>query len=114
MKKIGECRAAILVSKKEDVTDYGSVMTDENDGLIAFVEKGEKKGEGWVNAGMYLIDMEWAKNWNNKTPLSIENDVFTSLSTDQLKVWRTETPFLDIGIPVRLEKAAEFLKEWKC
>ena len=114
VKKIGECRAAILVSKKEDVTDYGSVMTDENDGLIAFVEKGEKKGEGWVNAGMYLIDMEWAKNWNNKTPLSIENDVFTSLSTDQLKVWRTETPFLDIGIPVRLEKAAEFLKEWKC
>ncbi|MCK5853149.1 NTP transferase domain-containing protein, partial [bacterium] len=61
VKKIDKCRAAILVSKKEDVTDYGSVLTDENDGIIAFMEKGEKSGEGWVNAGMYLIDLEWAK-----------------------------------------------------
>ena len=111
--KIGECKAAILVSKKDDVTDYGSVLTDENDGITAFVEKGEVSGEGWVNAGMYLIDLEWAKSWSDKIPLSNETDVFTALSPDELKVWRTEVPFLDIGVPVRLEKAAEFLKRWK-
>ena len=112
VKKIGECRAAILVSKKEDVTDYGSVVIDENDGIIAFMEKGEKTGEGWVNAGMYLIDLEWAKSWSDKIPLSNETDVFTALSPDELKVWRTDVPFLDIGVPVRLEMAADFFKKW--
>ena len=112
VKKIGECRAAILVSKKDDVTDYGSVLTDENEGITAFVEKGEMSGEGWVNAGMYLIDLNWAKSWSNKIPLSNETDVFTALSPDELKVWRTDVPFLDIGVPVRLEKAAKFLKKW--
>ena len=110
VKEIGECKAAILVSKKDDVTDYGSVLTDENDGITAFVEKGKNSGEGWVNAGMYLIDLNWAKSWNNKIPLSNETDVFPALSPDELKVWRTNVPFLDIGVPVRLEKAAEFLR----
>jgi len=110
---VGECKAAILVSKKEDVSDYGTVITDENDGIIEFIEKGKNKGEGWVNAGIYLIDMNWAKEWEEKTPLSIENEVFPKLSSDELKVWRTNVPFLDIGVPDRLEQAEEFLKNWE-
>ena len=107
--KIGECKAAILVSKKDDVADYGSVLTDENNGITAFIEKGKINGGGWVNAGVYFIDLEWAKNWSDKIPLSIENDIFPNLPPEELKVWRTELPFLDIGVPDRLEQAEEFL-----
>lgn len=103
------CRAKILVARVDDAADYGTIETDGADGIAAFIEKGRASGGGWVNAGVYYVRTAWAADLADSVPLSMEKDVFTALRPSELKVTRTEQPFLDIGVPARLERAAEFI-----
>lgn len=103
------CRAKILVARVDNVADYGTIETDTTDGITAFVEKGRATGGGWVNAGVYYVRTAWAAELADSVPLSLEKEVFPTLRPGELKVTRTTRPFLDIGVPARLERAAEFI-----
>lgn len=104
------CHAVILCTETEDVSDCGTVRIDADGCVTGFLEKGATCGPGLVNAGVYLMQTAWARELPGTMPLSIERDVFPVMPHGQIRATVTATPFLDIGVPERLEKAEEFLR----
>ncbi len=104
-----EAKAVILVSEIDNIKDYGKVIINSENKVEAFIEKGKTKGSGWVNAGIYCIDVDWAKKMSLKNFFSIEKDVFPNLAkSNNLFAFKTKKKFLDIGTPERLKLAESF------
>jgi len=102
---------SIILREVEDVSRYGSVELDEDKKIIKFNEKGENRGKGLINGGVYLIN----KRFFNKNPLpdkfSIEKDCFEALAdTGQFYGITCKQYFLDIGIPEDYQKAQDDFK----
>lgn len=102
----------VVCVRMADRSEYGGVEVAD-DGLITeFREKGES-GEGWINAGVYLLpgamlhelrvlDQDGSRTW------SLEHDVFPRWSAEgRLRVFRARAFFRDIGTPARLSAAQE-------
>lgn len=89
----------MLVVRQQDVSRYGKVDIDRNRLVIAFREKGESKGAGWINAGMSMLKAEHFTGWDGER-LSLEKDIFPHLlATEGLYAVPLESDFIDIGIP---------------
>lgn len=112
MAQRGSADVIMLASEVADVRDFGSVQVDEAGVVKGFVEKGESRGPGLVNAGVYFMRTEWARELPEQVPLSLERDVFPHMQPGRLRAVRTSVPFLDIGVPERLAGAEEFLRQW--
>jgi NDP-sugar pyrophosphorylase family protein len=83
----------------DDVRRYGSVLVDNNDFVIKFLEKQDKISKGLINAGIYKLSKFEFKNWDGN-PYSIEKDFFKKLIADKkLKAKKINTNFIDIGVP---------------
>ena len=83
----------------DDVRRYGSVLVDNNDFVIKFLEKQDKISRGLINAGIYKLSKFEFKNWDGN-PYSIEKDFFKKLIADKkLKAKKINTNFIDIGVP---------------
>lgn len=101
---------AILGVPMPDASRYGT-LEHHPDGTIArFHEK--RPGSGTINAGVYLFRNRTVAGFPDRFPLSFETDVFPALTAGgaRLKVFVTETPFLDIGTPESLPQAGEFIR----
>jgi D-glycero-alpha-D-manno-heptose 1-phosphate guanylyltransferase len=79
--------------------------------LIQFREK--DKGEGLMNAGVYIFPRSSLLNFPSKIPLSFEYDVFPSLLQKGMKirVLTVDAPFIDIGTLEGIRGAEEFIKK---
>lgn len=101
------------VSKVDNTSRYGSVITSPNDSVISFTEKGLTSGPGYINCGTYLL----SKNIPiiNKLPaaFSFEKEILEKFEDSELKIntFSTSAEFLDIGIPSDFEKSKSFLKK---
>jgi len=83
----------------DDVRRYGTVLVDNNDFVIKFLEKQDKISRGLINAGIYKLSKFEFKNWDGN-PYSIEKDFFKKLIADKkLKAKKINTNFIDIGVP---------------
>src|SRR6185436_17007172 len=77
---------------------YGSVRIEQGR-VVAFQEKQNSVGPGWVNAGLYHLQAGWLDDWNG-LPFSLERELFPKLAANgQLQAVPLETDFIDIGIP---------------
>lgn len=104
-----EAKAVILVSKIDDVKEFGKVIINSEGKITEFIEKGKSKNSGWVNAGIYCINVDWAKKMNFNKAFSIEKDIFPKLAkSNNLFAVKTNKKFLDIGTPERLKSAETF------
>jgi len=82
-----------------DASRYGMVEWDAAGRLLAFNEKNLSGTPGSINAGMYLITQNLLASLPVE-PLSLERQVLPGLTLEQrVKVFPTDSPFLDIGIP---------------
>lgn len=87
--------AAIEVENSER---YGSLRI-EGEYVVAFKEKQDSGGAGWINAGLYHLDCNAFQRWNGE-PYSVERSLFPSLAKSrQLKAVVLSADFIDIGIP---------------
>lgn len=102
---------SIAVIHISDVSRYGKVTTD-GDFIMAFEEKKENAGEGWINAGLYKLHSE---NFIGRVgEFSMEKDVFPSLvSLRKLKAVPLDTEFIDIGIPEDYERFQKWIASGK-
>ena len=90
---------AMIVVRHPDVSRYGQVEVDDAGFVRAFREKGESRGEGWINAGLCALRAEHFATWDGNR-LSLEKDVFPRLlAARQMKAVPLESDFIDIGIP---------------
>ncbi len=102
------CSVAVLISKLENVLSYGSVIIDDTNRITSFSEKNTSVKHGWVNAGIYCVDTQWARSLVDDIPLSMEKDVFPSILSDKIRAVKTDKPFIDIGSEEGLRNAEKF------
>lgn len=89
---------ALSVVRAENSERYGSLRI-EQDRVVAFREKQQSSGPGWINAGLYHLQPEFFRDWDGM-PFSLERGLFPKLAaTGQLRAVPLETDFIDIGIP---------------
>jgi NDP-sugar pyrophosphorylase family protein len=94
----------ILVTKVDNISRYGGVKFDSQGNIISFVEKGKSVEAGWINAGIYKLSPFHFYGCPN-TFFSIESHLFpTFLNSYNFQAVKTDSYFMDIGIPEDYEK----------
>ena len=85
--------------KMKNFDRYGVVETTENR-ISAFKEK-EFHKEGYINAGVYLMNKQFAQNYfPEENKFSFEQDILEKyVSQIPIGYYKTEAQFIDIGIP---------------
>lgn len=97
--------ATMVVVEVPDTGRYGAVELDDRGEIVAFREKGGS-GRGVVNAGIYLLSRFVVDRLPDTTPLSLEQEVFPHLIGRGLHGYPVPGPFVDIGVPSDLARAA--------
>jgi D-glycero-alpha-D-manno-heptose 1-phosphate guanylyltransferase len=106
---------ALIAVHVADASRYGTVDIGGDGTLKGFSEK--RPGAGLVNAGIYLLRGALLDRFPERTPLSLEYDIFPSLLGQgaRLRVVPCTCPFLDIGTEASLSQAEVFVRgnmEW--
>jgi NDP-sugar pyrophosphorylase family protein len=92
-------KTGILLAQVKDTTRYGSVDLDANGVITAFKEKITSKGDGWINAGIYMLAREVVDLLPSGDKYSLERQLFPALIGKSLFGFRAEGRFIDIGTP---------------
>jgi len=95
----------ILGSKVSDAATYGTLEYDENFHLKKFKEKEGLHQPGFINGGIYIFNHHAQKYFPSHNVFSIEYDVFPNVTN--LRVYESEHPWIDIGLPERLQWARD-------
>lgn len=100
-----ESEGLILGSKVEDAATYGTLDYDDQYRLRKFKEKEGLHQPGFINGGIYIFNKHAHKYFPEHQAFSIEYDVFPRMS--DLDVYESDKPWIDIGVPERLQWARE-------
>lgn len=95
----------ILGSFVEDVASYGTLVYDKNYHLQEFKEKEGIHKPGYQNGGVYIFNPQVKNYFPEREKFSIEYDIFPNMK--DLYVYESDRPWIDIGVPERLEWARE-------
>ncbi|RMD86339.1 MAG: hypothetical protein D6808_03560 [Candidatus Dadabacteria bacterium] len=106
---------SILLVEVADVSRYGRVITDDEDNILLFEEKGSYSGSGFINAGIYLIEKRAFELAPASSRYSIEKELFPSLIGKgfygyKAKEHNKDLIFIDIGTPESYKEASRLLK----
>jgi D-glycero-alpha-D-manno-heptose 1-phosphate guanylyltransferase len=94
----------IVTVHVEERSGYGGVQIDEAGRILGFQEKG-RRGPGWINAGIYLLDRSFLAELPDGVS-SLEHDHFPRWAMQgRLVAQRVDVFFRDIGTPERLAAA---------
>ena len=100
--------ASIALTHVDQAERYGAVEIDSCSAVTAFVEKGQKSGPAWVNAGVYLLEQPFLESIPAQQGSSLESDIFPQWMGRGLYGYRSEGKFLDIGTPSAYGRAEGF------
>lgn len=103
-----ESDGIILAAYAPDVASYGTLEYESNYHLTSFKEKEGIHKPGYQNGGFYLFNSSIKKYFPAQDTFSIEYDVFPLVK--DLYVYESDRPWIDIGVPERLDWARE---NWK-
>jgi NDP-sugar pyrophosphorylase family protein len=99
----------ILGTKVEDASTYGTLDYDKQYRLKAFKEKEGVKQPGFINGGFYIFTPHAKKYFPEAASFSVEYEVFPKMQ--DLDVYESDKPWIDIGVPERFKWAREKWKE---
>lgn len=99
----------ILGSKVEDAASYGTLKYDKKFHLKKFKEKEGLHQPGYINGGIYIFTEKAKKYFPVEKSFSVEYDVFPKIS--DLYVYESDKPWIDVGVPERLEWARQNWQE---
>jgi D-glycero-alpha-D-manno-heptose 1-phosphate guanylyltransferase len=102
--------ATMAVVHQQQASRYGTVEMNHQGEIVAFQEKDARvrndlDGSGLINGGVYLFRRKLLDLIPSGKALSLEREVFPSLTPTNLHGFVTSTYFIDIGIPADLERA---------
>lgn len=97
---------SIAVTKVQDISRYGAVVLTDKQQISHFEEKGVRSGEGFINAGIYLMNREVLLSIPPFINISLEKEVFSP--NTGLYGFVTQGHFIDIGIPADYLSAQSF------
>ena len=104
---------SIGISRVDDTSRYGSVITNKNGFVVSFTEKGNASGPGHINCGTYLLNKNLSILDKLPNAFSFEKEVLENFNGFELNIntFSTSAEFLDIGIPSDFEKSKSFLRK---
>lgn len=97
--------ATIAATRVIDPSAYGQMVLTSEDAIVRFWEKGPIDGVGYVNAGIYLLQLAVLDLAPPDAPCSIERYIFPLLARQGLYAFRQVQSFIDIGTPASLASA---------
>ena len=98
----------IAITHIEKAGRYGTVEV-EADVLTAVREKANHE-DGWINAGIYLMNRSVMAGIAPGRNLSLETDIFPALAADRrIGAFRIEGPLLDMGTPDGIKAMEDWL-----
>ncbi len=100
-----ESDGVILAAYVDDVASYGTVTYDNDYHVSAFKEKEGLHKPGYQNGGVYLFTQHIRRYFPVSDVFSVEYDVFPNV--EQLYVYESDKPWIDVGLPERLAWARE-------
>ena len=98
-----ESEGMLLGARVDDASSYGTLEYDETGHLQSFKEKEGIQKPGYINGGIYIFTSHAKKHFPNEDTFSIEYDVFPNMKN--LYVYESDNPWIDVGVPERLEWA---------
>lgn len=111
---IGKFDISIALCELKNPDRFGIVEIDKNFNVIDFKEKREKKGERYINTGVYILNKKVIKDYlqNYPTKFSFEKDILEKLKLKTIGVPYKKS-FIDIGIPEDYLMAKQFFNNIK-
>jgi NDP-sugar pyrophosphorylase family protein len=103
--------ATIAAVRVEDGRRYGSLEWSGDGRMTAFREKSDTPGARWINGGVYLFERKFLNALPDRTPLSLENEVFPASLVRGIHAFASEARFIDIGTPESYALAQHFFSE---
>lgn len=100
-----ESAGIILASYVDDVSSYGTPEYDANYRITGFKEKEGIHKPGYQNGGFYIFNPQIKKYFPDRDAFSVEYDVFPAVR--DLYVYESKRPWIDVGVPERLQWARE-------
>lgn len=103
--------ATLVVSRKFDRSDGGTVVVDQDSMVLDFVEKSASgRGNIGLSAGIYVLKND-PREFDGWGPVfSLEHDVFPKWASGrQCAAFVTDEPVMDVGTPDRYRFAKETL-----
>lgn len=106
---------SLALRKVENASRYGAIEIDESYRIVSFKEKSNLAHQGFINAGIYLLQHDvFLKHTPANCNFSIEKDFFEKqLATLPIYGFEFSGYFIDIGIPEDYTKAQHDFKEFK-
>jgi mannose-1-phosphate guanylyltransferase len=104
----GGADATLLCTRVADAGRYGTVEIDGRGRIAGFREKASGQRAGTINAGVYAMERTMLDRLDGG---SLERDVFQKLPAGTLGAYAGDFPFIDIGTPDDLRRAAGFFEE---
>ena len=97
---------SIVLVKVHEANRYGSIQCDDYEKISMFEEKSRRGTEGWINAGIYLLNKKLIQAIPDKRFVSLEKEMFPNwIVQESLLGYHHNGMFVDIGVPSDLEKA---------
>jgi NDP-sugar pyrophosphorylase family protein len=84
------------------------VIINDDKTVASFEEKGENSGQGWINAGIYLLGKSLIASMPAGKYYSLEREFFPKLPAKGLCGFCVGERFIDIGTPESYAAAQEF------
>lgn len=103
----------LLLTHVEDTGRYGRVIQDNSGRIVRFEEKQAEGSPGWINAGVYLLPVEYIKTIPAGREVSLEKEMFPAWVERGLFGLRSYAAFIDIGTPDSYADAKRFFQGQK-
>lgn len=102
----------LVLRKMQDCSRYGRVLLDENYTITNFEEKSTEKQEGFINAGIYVLDAKIFAKFSLAKSFSFEKDFLMKyLNNLEPQGFVVDEYFIDIGIPEDYARAQKELPQ---
>ena len=100
--------ATLHLTHVADARAYGSVPTDQQGRILAFVEKSDAPPTQFINAGCYIFQRNVIDQIPKGKVVSVERETFPNLLAHDARLWgyKSDRYWLDIGTPSALLKAS--------
>jgi len=103
-------KASLLAIHVDNCSRYGRLIFNETRQIIEFKEKdATDTTSGWINAGIYLLPTKKLRELPDRTPLSLEKEVFPQWLEEGAFAFPVKAPFLDIGTPESFAQKEAFI-----
>lgn len=101
----------VLSNYKKNISRYGSLIIDKNTQKILSFNEKKEKNNGYVNAGIYLINRSEFDSFNLMNAFSLEKDFFPlAIKTKNIFGFKVSSTFIDIGTENSYLEAQKILK----